>query len=159
MSRSRGPSPTPFDEPIYITRPLLPPLPALMARLERVWDSRQLTNIGAQHEQLEAALRRRLGVRELSLFTNGTAALITAIRALDLAGEVLTTPFTFPATPHALSWSGLTPVFCDWDANWASAIDPARHGFRFERPTTLGLGGDGCYFRHTREPTTAKAES
>jgi hypothetical protein len=52
----------------------------------------------------------------------------------------------------------LTPVFCDQDANWTSAIDPGRHGFRFERPTTLGFGGDGCYFRHTREPTTAKAE-
>jgi hypothetical protein len=53
----------------------------------------------------------------------------------------------------------LTPVFCDWDANWASAIEPARHGFRFERPTTLGFGGDGCYFRHTRESTTDRAES
>jgi hypothetical protein len=53
----------------------------------------------------------------------------------------------------------LTPVFCDWDANWASAINPARHGFRYDRPTALGLGGDGCYFRHTREPATAKAES
>ena len=93
----------------------MPPLVDLMARLEQVWDKRQLTNIGAQHEQLEAALGQRLDVRELSLFTNGTAALITAIRALDLAGDVITTPFTFPATPHALSWSGLTPVFCDID--------------------------------------------
>jgi len=115
LSRSRGPLPTPFDEPIYVTRPLMPPLVDLMARLEQVWDKRQLTNIGAQHEQLEAALGQRLDVRELSLFTNGTAALITAIRALDLAGDVITTPFTFPATPHALSWSGLTPVFCDID--------------------------------------------
>ncbi len=116
MSASTGRLPAPFDEPIYVTRPLLPPLHALTARLEQVWATRQLTNIGPQHEQLEAALRRRLDVPELALFTNGTAALITAIRALDLTGEVLTTPFTFPATPHALSWSGLTPVFCDVDA-------------------------------------------
>jgi len=105
--------PAPFAEPIYVTRPLLPPLRSLMARLEEVWRSQQLTNIGLQHARLESELRDYLGVRELSLFTNGTVALITAIRALDLTGEVLTTPFTFPATPHALSWSGLTPVFCD----------------------------------------------
>jgi dTDP-4-amino-4,6-dideoxygalactose transaminase len=108
-------TPVPFDAPIYVTRPLLPPLGSLMNRLEEVWTTRQLTNIGAQHERLETALRLYLGVRELSLFTNGTVALITAIRALGLDGEVLTTPFTFPATPHALSWSGLTPVFCDLD--------------------------------------------
>jgi dTDP-4-amino-4,6-dideoxygalactose transaminase len=107
--------PIPFDEPVYITRPLLPPLSSLMARLEDVWAAQHLTNMGPQHEQLESALRAHLGVAELSLFTNGTAALITAIRALGLTGEVLTTPFTFPATPHALSFSGITPVFCDVD--------------------------------------------
>jgi len=117
-------APQPFVEPIYVTRPLLPPLASLMARLEEVWATQQLTNIGAQHERLEAALRARLGVRQLSLFTNGTVALITAIRALGLTGEVLTTPFTFPATPHALSWSGLAPVFCDVDPITLN-IDPA----------------------------------
>src|SRR5262245_54886220 len=86
-----------------------------MARLEEVWSTEQLTNIGAQHDRLESALRAHLGVAELSLFTNGTVALITAIRAIGLSGDVLTTPFTFPATPHALSWSGITPVFCDID--------------------------------------------
>jgi dTDP-4-amino-4,6-dideoxygalactose transaminase len=116
--------PAPFDQPIYVTRPLLPPLASVMARFEEVWATRQLTNIGAQHEKLEAALRAYLGVRELSLFTNGTVALITAIRALGLRGEVLTTPFTFPATPHALSWSGITPVFCDIDPITLN-IDPA----------------------------------
>ena len=109
-----GGRPAPFAEPIYVTRPLLPPLASVMARFEEVWATQQLTNIGAQHEQLESALRTHLGVRELSLFTNGTVALITAIRALGCAA-VLTTPFTFPATPHALSWSGITPVFCDID--------------------------------------------
>jgi dTDP-4-amino-4,6-dideoxygalactose transaminase len=115
VSRWAGAPPAPFDEPIYVTRPLLPPLEAVMDRLEEVWSTQQLTNIGAQHDRLESALRAYLGVAELSLFTNGTVALITAIRALGLGGEVLTTPFTFPATPHALSWSGIAPVFCDVD--------------------------------------------
>jgi dTDP-4-amino-4,6-dideoxygalactose transaminase len=114
VNRTRT-APAAFASPVYVTRPLLPPLPALMERLREVWDSRQLTNIGAQHERLETALRTHLDVPELSLFTNGTVGLITAIRALGLTGEVLTTPFTFPATPHALSWSGITPVFCDVD--------------------------------------------
>jgi dTDP-4-amino-4,6-dideoxygalactose transaminase len=120
----RTPPPAPFDEPIYVTRPLLPPLPDVMARLAEVWAAQQLTNIGAQHERLEGALRAHLGVHELSLFTNGTVALITAIRALGLTGEVLTTPFTFPATPHSLSWSGITPVFCDIEPVTLN-IDPA----------------------------------
>jgi len=111
----RSAAPDAFAAPVYVTRPLLPPLTALMDRLREVWDSRQLTNIGLQHERLEAELRIYLDVPHLSLFTNGTVGLITAIRALGLTGEVLTTPFTFPATPHALSWSGITPVFCDVD--------------------------------------------
>ena len=124
MSRTHGGFPKPFPEPVYVTRPLLPPLAAVMAGLEAVWRTQQLTNIGAQHDQLEAALRDHLGVKELSLFTNGTIALIAAIRALHLSGEVLTTPFTFPATSHALSWSGITPVFCDIDPVTLN-VDPA----------------------------------
>jgi dTDP-4-amino-4,6-dideoxygalactose transaminase len=116
-------APVKFDAPIYVTRPLLPPLDTVMARLKDVWGTQQLTNIGPQHELLERALRKYLAVPELSLFTNGTVALITAIRALGLSGEVLTTPFTFPATPHALSWSGITPVFCDIDPITCN-IDP-----------------------------------
>ena len=115
MTNARSDAPAPFEKPVYVTRPLLPPLTSVMSRLAEVWATQQLTNIGPQHERLETALRDYLGVRELSLFTNGTVALITAIRALGLTGEVLTTPFTFPATPHALSWSGITPVFCDVD--------------------------------------------
>ena len=82
MSGARRGRPVPFDEPVYVTRPLLPPLSSMMSRLEEVWATKQLTNIGAQHDRLETALREYLGVRELSLFTNGTVALITAIRAL-----------------------------------------------------------------------------
>jgi dTDP-4-amino-4,6-dideoxygalactose transaminase len=108
----------PLAEPVYVTRPLLPPLPDVMRRLEAVWAARWLTNGGGQHVELESALRAYLGVPELSLFNNGTIALLVALRALDLSGEVITTPFTFPATPHALAWLGLTPVFAD--------IDPVR---------------------------------
>ena len=108
----------PFREPIYVTRPLLPPLEAVIARLREVWSSRWITNNGTQHERLEMALSEYLGVPHLSLFNNGTIALLTAVRALDLTGEVITTPFTFPATPHALAWSQITPVFAD--------IDPVR---------------------------------
>ena len=114
----------PFDEPIYVTRPLLPTLGELMARLDEVWASRWLTNAGAQHERLEAALRDYLRVPQLSLFNNGTIALMTAFRALGLKGSVVTTPFTFPATPHSLVWSGLTPIFCDIDPVRLT-IDPA----------------------------------
>jgi len=124
VSRTHGGFPKPFPEPVYVTRPLLPPLAAVMARLEAVWRTQQLTNIGAQHDRLEAALRDHLCVNELSLFTNGTIALFAAIRALHLSGEVLTTPFTFPATSHALSWSGITPVFCDIDPVTLN-VDPA----------------------------------
>jgi dTDP-4-amino-4,6-dideoxygalactose transaminase len=115
----------PFSEPIYVTRPLLPPLPDVMARLEQVWATQWLTNAGPQHEALESALRRYLAVEQLSLFNNGTIALLCAIRALGLSGEVITTPFTFPATPHALSWSGITPVFADIDSERLT-LDPAR---------------------------------
>lgn len=108
----------PFDEPVYVTRPLLPPLAEVTRRLEEVWSAQWLTNGGEQHQRLESALCSYLDVPELSLFNNGTIALLVALRALNLSGEVITTPFTFPATPHALTWQGLTPVFAD--------IDPAR---------------------------------
>ena len=115
---------TPFPEPIYVTRPLLPPLDRLSARLAQVWESKWLANGGPQHEALEAALRQRLRAEHLSLFNNGTIALFAAVKALGLSGEVITTPFTFPATPHALSWSGITPVFADLDPVRLT-LDPA----------------------------------
>ena len=115
---------TRFSEPIYVTSPLLPPLEAVVARLTEVWSSRWITNNGGQHELLEASLRAYLGVPQLSLFNNGTIALFTAVRALDLHGEVITTPFTFPATPHALAWTGITPVFADVEPSRLT-LDPA----------------------------------
>ena len=124
MSGPPKSAPVPFEQPVYVTRPLLPPLASLSARLEEVWATGWLTNQGQQHQRLEEAVRAYLGVEELSLLTNGTIALVTAIRALGLTGEVLTTPFTFPATPHALNFSGITPVFCDIDPLTLN-VDPA----------------------------------
>ena len=127
----------PFPDPIYVTRPLLPPLEKVTARLADVWSAQWITNAGAQHDALEAAVRKYLGVAELSLFNNGTIALLCAIGALDLSGEVITTPFTFPATPHALSWSRLTPVFADIDPVRLT-LDPARVEERIT-PKTTGI--------------------
>ena len=115
----------PFDEPIYVTRPLLPPLESLHARLAEIWQARWLTNDGDQAVQLRKAIAAHLDVPEVSLFNNGTIALLAAVRALGMTGEVITTPFTFPATPHAISWSGATPVFCDIDPV-SLTIDPAK---------------------------------
>jgi dTDP-4-amino-4,6-dideoxygalactose transaminase len=105
----------PFEKPIYVTRPLLPDLNALTGKLEEVWASQWLTNNGPQHALLEEKLRALLKVPSLSLFNNGTIALITACQSLRLSGDVITTPFTFPATPHVLSWNNVRPVFCDID--------------------------------------------
>jgi dTDP-4-amino-4,6-dideoxygalactose transaminase len=129
----------PFDDPVYVTRPLLPPLPELMAKLEDVWEAQWLTNAGAQHEQLESALRDYLGVPQLSLFNNGTIALITAFPALELTGSVVTTPFTFPATPHSLVWSRLEPIFCDIDPVRLT-LDPAAVEAAIRPDTTAILG-------------------
>ena len=104
-----------FDKPIYVTRPLLPPLEELCNSLQDIWDARWLANNGAKHKQLECRLRDYLKVHQLSLFNNGTIALLVAIKALELTGEVITTPFTFAATAHSISWMGLEPVFVDID--------------------------------------------
>ena len=102
-----------FDEAIYITRPLLPPLSEFNKKLEEIWSANWLTNNGKQHQILEKEIVKTLKVPYTSLFNNGTIALLSAIKILNLSGEVITTPFTFPATPHVLSWNNLKPVFCD----------------------------------------------
>lgn len=105
----------PFDQPIYVTRPLLPDLRNLSRKLEDIWQNQWLTNNGPQHMQLEHRVREHLKVPLLSLFNNGTIALITACQSLRVSGDVVTTPFTFPATPHVLTWNGVQPIFCDID--------------------------------------------
>lgn len=100
---------------IYVTRPLLPPLSEFYPYLEDIWKNRQLTNNGPFHRQLEQALADYLGCKHISLFANGTLALLCAIRALRISGEVITTPYSFVATSHSLSWNGVKPVFVDID--------------------------------------------
>ncbi|MDB4498117.1 DegT/DnrJ/EryC1/StrS family aminotransferase [Gammaproteobacteria bacterium] len=102
-------------EKILVTSPLLPPLEEFIPYLEEIWESRWLTNCGTFHEKLEAALCQYLGVEYISLFTNGTLPLITALQALRITGEVITTPYSFVATTHAIWWNGIRPVFVDVD--------------------------------------------
>jgi dTDP-4-amino-4,6-dideoxygalactose transaminase len=100
---------------ITVTRPFLPPLTELMPDLEAIWKSGVLTNGGAYHQAFESALRDYLRVSEISLFANATIALVTALQALRITGEVITTPFSFVATSHALLWNGIKPIFVDID--------------------------------------------
>jgi len=100
---------------IYVTQPFLPPLEEFIPYLKEIWDKKILTNGGPYHRQLEQALCEYLGVKHLALFTNGTIALITALQALRISGEVITTPYSFVATAHSLLWNGIKPVFVDVD--------------------------------------------
>ena len=110
---------------IYVTRPFLPPLEEYNEYLKKIWESGQLTNNGQFHQQLEQELCDYLGVNYISLFANGTLALITALQALDIKGEVITTPYSFVATAHSLVWNGITPVFVDVDPVYGN-LDPEK---------------------------------
>lgn len=107
----------------YVTQPFLPPLKEFIPYLENIWDSKILTNGGPFHLQLEQALCDFLGVKHISLFTNGTIALVTALQALRTTGEVITTPYSFVATAHSLLWNGIKPVFVDIDKHTLN-LDP-----------------------------------
>ena len=98
---------------IYVTQPVLPPLEEFKPYLEEIWESKWLTNGGPFHQKLEKELADYLGVEHLALFANGTLALVTALQALRINGEVITTPFSFVATSHSLLWNGIKPVFVD----------------------------------------------
>ncbi len=101
------------EKPVLVTRSSLPPLEEYVEMLKPIWDSAWLTNMGQYHEEFKAQLRQYLGVENLELFVNGHLGLELGIQALGLEGEVITTPFTFASTTHALVRNGLTPVFCD----------------------------------------------
>ncbi len=103
------------DKAIYVTQPSLPPLEEFIPYLQQIWDSKILSNGGPFHQQLEEVLCEYLDVEHISLFTNGTLALVTALQALRVTGEVITTPYSFVATAHSLLWNGITPVFVDID--------------------------------------------
>lgn len=111
--------------PIYVTQPLLPPLAEFMPYLEQIWANKFVTNGGPFHQQLESALCAYLGVEHISLFANGTIALMTALQSLGVQGEVITSPYSFVATAHAMMWNGIKPVFADI-APGSFNLDPAR---------------------------------
>lgn len=114
-----------MQRPLTVTQPFLPPLEEFIPYLERIWDSKWLTNGGPHHQQLEKALAEYLGVEHLALFTNGTIALIVALQSLRITGEVITTPYSFVATAHSLLWNNIKPVFVDIDPTTCN-LDPAK---------------------------------
>ncbi len=110
---------------ITVTSPLLPDLKEFEKYLEDIWRRKWLTNNGHYHQELEKALADYLGVKYISLFTNGTLPLITALQALRITGEVITTPYSFVATTHSIWWNGLKPVFVDVEEKTGN-IDPEK---------------------------------
>lgn len=110
---------------ITVTSPLLPNLDEFTESLKEIWESKWITNNGQFHQKLEAALAEYLKVPYVSLFTNGTLPLLTALQALRITGEVITTPYSFVATTHALWWNGIKPVFVDIDSSTGN-IDPQK---------------------------------
>jgi dTDP-4-amino-4,6-dideoxygalactose transaminase len=102
-----------MTKPIFVTQPALPPLEEFTKLLEQIWETKVLTNNGPFHQELEEKIANYLGVKYISLFSNGTLALITALQALRITGEVITTPFSFVATTHSLWWNNIKPVFAD----------------------------------------------
>ena len=114
-----------MKKPIYVTQPYLPPLEDFIPYLQKIWDNKILTNSGPFHQQLEQALCDYLGIEHIALFTNGTVALVTALQALRINGEVITTPYSFVATAHSLLWNGIKPVFVDVDPKTLN-LDPQK---------------------------------
>ena len=122
-------------EIITVTSPLLPDLEEFHDLLKEIWASKWITNNGSFHQQLEKELAAYLKVPYLSLFTNGTLPLITALQALHVKGEVITTPYSFVATTHSIWWNGLKPVFADIDPRTCN-LDPEKIESAITRNTT-----------------------
>ena len=110
---------------ITVTSPLLPNLEELNVLLKQIWNNKWITNMGQFHKQLEQALAEYLHVPYVCLFTNGTLPLMTALQALRITGEVITTPYSFVATTHSIWWNGCKPVFVDIEPSTGN-MDPAR---------------------------------
>ncbi len=115
-----------LPDPVFVTQPTMPALDDYHECLKTIWDNRWLTNEGQFHQEFERRLKEYLGVEQLNLFVNGTIAMLVALGALRInSGEVITTPFTFAATPHVLYWNNIKPVFCDIEDKTFN-IDPAK---------------------------------
>lgn len=110
---------------ITVTKPFLPPIEEFLPYLEKIWQNKRLTNNGPFHQQLESELADYLEVKYISLFANATLGLVTALQALRITGEVITTPYSFVATSHALWWNKITPVFVDVEPNYLN-LDPSK---------------------------------
>lgn len=121
----------------------MPPLEEFLPYLEEIWRTRWLTNAGPFHQQLESALAEYLGVKHLSLFCNGTIALVTALQCLRISGEVITTPYSFAATAHSLYWNNIRPVFVDIDPITLN-LDPKKIESAIS-PTTTAILPVHCY--------------
>lgn len=117
--------PAPFEKPIYVTRPFLPPLEEFQRGLAEIWQNAWLTNNGPLVQRYQKALGAHFGTENLCLFNNGTLALQIALQGMQISGEVITTPFTFVATTHALYWNKVRPVFVDIEPRHYT-LDPGR---------------------------------
>lgn len=131
------------NKPIYVTQPLLPALEEFVPYLQEIWDNKQLTNGGPMHRELESQLATYLGVEHVALFNNGTIALLTALKALRITGEVITTPYSFVATAHSLLWNDITPVFVDIDPVTLN-LDPSKIEAAIT-PNTTAIMPVHCY--------------
>lgn len=114
-----------MEKAIYVTQPAMPSLEDFVEYLTKIWDNKILTNNGPFHQEFEKELASYLGVKYISLFANGTLALITALQALKITGEVITTPYSFVATTHSLWWNSIKPVFVDIEATTYN-LDPEK---------------------------------
>ena len=128
---------------IPVTQPSMPPLEEFIPYLSEIWESKWLTNAGAFHQKLESKLTEYLGVEHLSLFTNGTIALVTALQSLRITGEVITTPYSFVATAHSLLWNNIKPVFVDIDPD-SFNLDPEKIEWAIT-PLTSAIMPVHCY--------------
>lgn len=137
-----------MEKPIYVTQPSLPDLEEFIPYLREIWDNKILTNNGPMHQQLEKELAEFLGVPYISLFANGTLALVTALQALRITGEVITTPYSFVATTHSLWWNNIKPVFVDIEPKFGN-LDPEKIEAAITPKTTaimpVHVYGNPCY--------------
>ena len=142
------------NKAITVTSPLLPTLDDFIPMLKDIWNRKWLTNNGCYHKELEKALAEYLGVKYISLFTNGTLPLITALQAMRITGEVITTPYSFVATTHSLWWNGIKPVFVDIEEE-SGNIDPQKIESAITPHTTaimpVHVYGTPCHTKEIQE--------